>query len=1001
MAKYTTDLVCIIFGFYCIVITPPLTCSDNETDLLALLAFQASIVDPLGALKSWSKAQNYCRWNGISCGSKHPDRVVEINLMSQGLGGSLSPHVGNLSFLNKINIQNNSFNSEIPQEIGRLRRLEYVDFSNNSFIGEIPRNISRCPALWYLDLNGNSLSGSIPPELGFLLNLEQLGLGKNNLSGVIPPSLGNLTSLVQISLWVCNLEGEIPESFAQLRRLKFLTLPGNSLTGRIPSGLFNISTLIDFGVSSNKLQGVIPDNIDLTLPNLMGLYLGSNQFTGELPGSLSNITSLEIISLEYNSFTGQIPKELGRLPNLKFFITTGNHFQDDINFIASFTNCTNLMTLEVGDNILRGTLPDSMSNLSSQIYNLEISKTQIHGNIPPGIGNLVGLARLFLYDNNLEGPIPFSIGILSNLEDLALERNKLANKIPHSFGNLTMLIHLTLQENNLSRSIPQSLGNCTSLLYLDIADNLLDGSIPPQIMSLPSISIFLLLSDNDFTGSIPTEVGSLTHLSYLDLSNNRLSGLVPNSISGCISLQRLHLDGNLLQGEIPSALSSLKALQDLDLSRNNLSGKIPVFLSHLNLENLNLSFNRLDGEVPIQGVFGNKTAISVEGNKELCGGILELKLPLCPSSKSNKKHLPASLKIFVPTLVAGVLCITLSVSIFTYIYRRKKMKKHYKGSLHDAQFMRLSYGDLLKATRGFSEDNLLGAGRFGTVYKGILDDGKTLVAVKVLNLFARGASKSFIAECIALKGIRHRNLLKLLSVCDSVDFQINEFKALVYEFMANGSLENFLYPREKKEECVEFRSLDILQRLKVAIDIAHALEYLHIGIDSPIIHGDLKPSNVLLDDDMTAHVGDFGLSKVVSSMLEAPESTSTIGIRGTIGYVPPEYGTSNSVSMKGDVYSYGILLLEMFTGKRPTDQTFNENLNLHSFVTSALPNHVTEIVDPAILEGHDMNKKMKECVTSILSVGVACSRNIPIDRMCMTDVVRELCKIRDYYTAQD
>ncbi|XP_073307918.1 uncharacterized protein [Primulina huaijiensis] len=996
MAKYTSEVVCIIFGWFCCFAMIPSACSSNETDVLALLAFKAAIIDPLGALKSWNQTQHYCTWNGIRCGAKHPDRVVGIMLRSQGLEGSLSPHIGNLSFLRIINLQKNSFHGQIPQEMGLLRRLEIVEFSNNSFVGEIPRNISQCPNLWYLNMIDNRLSGLIPVELDSLRKLKDLGLGKNNISGTIPPSLGNLTSLTQLHLAKCNLRGEIPESFAQLQHLKFLILFNNSLTGEIPPDLFNISTLLRFDVSDNKLQGAIPNNIGLTLPKLQGIYLADNQFTRELPVSLSNATSLDTISVAVNSFTGSMPKELGKLSNLEHFFAAKNLIQDDISFISSFSNCTNLMHLGVGSNILRGSLPDSMYNLSSQIKAIDISDTQIHGKIPFGIGNLVGLTGLLLNGNNLEGHIPFSIGKLSNLQNLDLSGNRLIDEMPHSLGNLTLLNYLYLDENILSGRIPQSLGNCTNLLLLDIGNNSLDGSIPPQIMSLPSISIYLRLSYNVFTGSIPTEVGALTHISILDLSNNRLSGLVPSSLSGCISLGMLYLGGNYLQGEIPPSLSALKGLQELDLSRNNFSGKIPIFLSHLNLEKLDLSFNNLEGEVPIEGLFRNKTKFSIEGNARLCGGILDLKLPPCSSSKSSKKAL---LKILIPILVVGGLYITLCVIIYSQKHLMKKQLS--TGSFDGAQFMRLSYGDLLKATNGFSEGSLIGSGRFGSVYKGILEDGKTMVAVKVLNLFVKGASKSFVAECIALKGIRHRNLLKLFSVCESIDFQRNEFKALVYEFMSNGSLEDLLYRNRGQEEehDSEFGSLTMLQRIKIVIDIAHALEYLHMGTNSPIVHGDLKPSNILLDDDMNAHVGDFGLSKVVSNILEAHESNSTIGIKGTIGYVPPEYGTSNSVSVKGDVYSFGILLLEMFTGKRPTCQAFDENLNLHSFVNGALPNRVTEIIDPLILE--DMSSKMEECVASILSIGVACSRKTPTERMHMIDVVFQLCKIRDKYMIED
>ncbi|XP_057781406.1 probable LRR receptor-like serine/threonine-protein kinase At3g47570 [Salvia miltiorrhiza] len=312
--------------------------------------------------------------------------------------------------------------------------------------------------------------------------------------------------------------------------------------------------------------------------------------------------------------------------------------------------------------------------------------------------------------------------------------------------------------------------------------------------------------------------------------------------------------------------------------------------------------------------------------------------------------------------------------------------------------MRLSYADLLNATAGFSEQNLLGAGRFGSVYKGILgvEHDQTPVAVKVLHLLVKGASKSFAAECDALRGARHRNLLKILSVCESIDFQGNDFKALVYEFKSNGSLEQWLH------RCDGGSKLSVMQRLNIAVDIAQAIKYLHLGTDSVIIHGDLKPSNILLDEDMSACVGDFGLAKIVSNMvLSHDSSSSSTMIRGTIGYVPPEYGMSNSISTQGDVYSFGIVLLEMFVNKKPTDDLFQDGSNLHDFVAASLPDRVMEIVDPSLFPaGFEITNEQMNYVASILTVGLSCSKEMPKDRTSIVDVVNELSMIHKLFSTR-
>ncbi|XP_037494053.1 probable LRR receptor-like serine/threonine-protein kinase At3g47570 [Jatropha curcas] len=262
-------------------------------------------------------------------------------------------------------------------------------------------------------------------------------------------------------------------------------------------------------------------------------------------------------------------------------------------------------------------------------------------------------------------------------------------------------------------------------------------------------------------------------------------------------------------------------------------------------------------------------------------------------------------------------------------------------------------------------------------------------------------AKSFMAECEALRNIRHRNLVKIITACSGVDNQGNDFMALVYEFTVHGSLEKWLHPSLAAVNGMQERYmfLNLIQRINIAIDVAFAIEYLHHRSGTPIVHCDLKPSNVLLDDEMTAHIGDFGLAKFLSHSIQNNFSnqSSSAGLRGTIGYAPPEYGLGSEVSTQGDVYSYGILLLEMFTRKRPTADMFKEGLNLHKFVESALPNEVSAIADPFLFQegGQSNERTMIECLISILGIGVSCSAELSRERMDITDAAIELCLIRD------
>ncbi|CAA2998848.1 probable LRR receptor-like serine threonine-kinase At3g47570 [Olea europaea subsp. europaea] len=755
-----------------------------------------------------------------------------------------------------------------------------------------------------------------------------------------------------------------------------------------------LSPHIALGLSKNKLSGTISPFVG-NLKRLVLLSLANCGLQGEIPQVLVHLQSLELINLDENSLTGAIPPGLYNISTFSIFSVRSNQLRGTIPRDLGFS-FPKSRHLDLGDNQFSGVLPaslsnasmleiinlsDSIGNLSSDLSYLSVGRNEVHGSIPSDIENLVGLTRLIISDNNLEGPISFAFGKLTRLQELYLDTNRFANLLPSSLGNLSLLNHIYLQKNNIHGSTPQSLSNCTNLLTLDLSHNNLIDSIPQEILMISTISI------------------------SFNLAYTHLQGFIPNFLSSCASLQWLHLEANSLDGEIPRQLNELRGLQDLDLSRNKLSGPIPRFLSELLLVNLNLSFNRLQGEVPMLGVFQNRTAVSVDGNNELCGGIADLKLPPCSSQNSKKKYVPTVLKVLIPMVAALVICFTLSVYFCLFVCRRRRRSRDTLSSMpsFEGQFLRLSYADLLKATNGFSEANLIGAGRHGSVYKGILDDGQTLVAVKVLSLHVKGASKSFISECNTLRVVRHRNLLKLLSICQSTDFQGSDFKALVYKYMSNGSLEKCLHQNRQQQggQDEKTSNLTMIQRLNIAIDIASVLEYLHCGTDSSIVHGDLKPSNILLDDDMTAHVGDFGLAKVMSSISsEFPtHDGSSTGIKGTIGYVPPEYGMSTIVSPQGDVYGYGILLLEMFTNVRTTDDyVLKEHTGLNNYVNSALPNAVMEIVDPLILSEIQGERTMKrDCMNSVLSIGVACSMESPNDRMSITNVVNQLCKIRTTY----
>lgn len=880
----------------------------NETDRLALLRFKNQLTgDPFLITSSWNESLHFCQWKGVICAPRRHhhhhllQRVKALNLTGHSLVGTISPHVANLTFLATIDLSNNTFHGEIPQEIGHLFHLRLLDLTQNSLHGPVPANLTHCSKLRNISLDVNMLVGNIPQELGSLPKLQQLHLDSNNLTGSIPPSFGNLSSLTQLSLGYNNLQGSIPDDFGRLKNLIFLQVGHNELSGVIPPRLLNLSSLAYFAAAENKLQGILPPEIGLTLPNLRKLYLGRNLLFGPLPASISNASGLQDLDLTYNNFSGPVPCNLGTMDHLTVLglgdnRLGGSKHGDDMVFLAFLSNCSDLSELTLSGNQFTGELPLSTSNLSSHLQQLRLARNHLFGSIPVGIDRLAGLNFLSLEGNSLTGTIPSGIGKLQKLKSLDLSRNRLSGQVPSSVGNLTRLGCLSLDGNGLEGSVPPTLGYCQNLYKLDLSENSLNGTIPPQLFHIPSLSFSLDLSKNSLTGSLPSDIGHLMSLSQLDVSANNLIGEIPGTLGECGGLVSLNMSDNRFQGALPPSLAALKGVESLDFSCNNLSGLIPQYLGELPfLKHLNLSFNDFEGQVPQRGVFANASAISVVGNKKLCGGDRMLLLPKCADQeKPHKFHFLVIALPPVGMIIFSVLLSWLYAKFSTSTPTPRTLQKNRPSfrSVLKNRYPKVSYADLHKATNNFSSENLIGVGSHGLVYKGNLFCPKEFVAVKVINLVQHEASKSFTAECEALSDIRHRNLVRILTACSSVDYEGNNFKALVYEYMPNGSLGKWLHPARVDDDKSESHArilLSFLQRINVAIDVAYALDYLHHRCHATIVHCDIKPSNILLDDDMNAHLGDFGLAKLFFQGTENHRQVQacSIELRGSIGYIPP------------------------------------------------------------------------------------------------------------------
>ncbi|KAK2990688.1 hypothetical protein RJ640_000109 [Escallonia rubra] len=430
----------------------------------------------------------------------------------------------------------------------------------------------------------------------------------------------------------------------------------------------------------------------------------------------------------------------------------------------------------------------------------------------------------------------------------------------------------------------------------------------------------------------------------------------------------------------------------LNLSRNSLIGSLPLEVGRLtSTYALDVSENKLAGEIP-----------------QTFGGCLGLEYLMMQGNYFQG---------MIPSALA-------SLKVLCWSINRRNDRSSITSEVDWA--LRVSYHELYQPTSGFSSKFLIGSGSFGSIYKGRLDqhEGRQ-VAINVLNLQRARTSKSFMAECNTLRNIRHRNLAKILSCCSSIDLKGNEFKALIYEFMENGSLDTWLHPEVAQVQ--SSTTLNYIQRLNAAIDVASALCYLHDECETPVIHCDLKPGNIVLDHVMSAQISDIGLARLLPNITSnySQQRDSSIVVKGSIGYVAPEL-QNMAWAVRHQcmgIYRYGILLLEMFTGRRPTDDVFQDGLTLHNHVKMALPGEVMSIIDPILIakereaqtevaatyeekddddyerdeileEGdsnHVLSLSCKTCLVSILEIGLACSTDaVPKVRMTMKDVLREL-----------
>ncbi|KAE9585998.1 hypothetical protein Lal_00009947 [Lupinus albus] len=925
-------------------------------------------------LSHWTSSNSsHCLWPEIKCTN---GSVTTLALINTNITQTLPPFICNLKNLTCIDFQLNYIPGEFPGSLYNCPKLEHLDLSQNYFVGKIPDDIDTLANLSFLSLGANNFSGDIPVSIGKLKKLTNLQLYQCPFNGTIPDEIGNLSNLETLYLFSNSMlpPTKLPSSFTKLKKLKVFDMHDSNLVGEIPETIGEIVALENLDLSGNGLSGQIPNGL-LKLKNLSILYLYKNSLSGELPVVVESFNIVEL-DLSQNNLIGKIPEDFGKLKKLTTMNLQINQLSGEVP--ESIGLLPDLIDFLVFLNNLSGNLPPNFGRFS-KLETFQIASNSFSGRLPQNLcynGRLVGLTT---YDNNLSGELPETLGNCSSLQFLRIENNKFSGNIPSGMWTLKNLSTIKVNQNKFTGVLPERIS--LSISDLGISDNNFSGRLPTEVSSWKNLVMFNA-SNNFFSGSIPHDLTSLPQLTTLLLDQNQLTGPLPLDIISWKSLIAINLSHNQLSGEIPNAIGRLPALNILDLSENKISGQIPPQLALMRPTNLNLSSNQLTGKIPSD--FENLAySRSFLNNSGLCADTTVLNLTLCssaPQRVNNGSSVSQSHALLITVVVLASLVALLSSLFVIRVYRKRKQELLKSWKL--TSFQRLSFTKS-NIVSSMTEHNIIGSGGYGEVYRVAFDGLGGYVAVKKISRSRRLDKKledSFLAEVEILSNIRHNNIVKLLCCISSEDSLL-----LVYEYHENHSLDRWLHNKNKSSSAVSivhYSILDWPRRLHIAIGAAQGLCYMHHDCSPPVIHRDVKTSNILLDSEFNAKVADFGLAR----MLIKPEELATMSaVAGTFGYIAPEYAQTTRVNEKIDVYSFGVVLLELTTGKEANHGDEYSSLAEWAWSYIEVENNIEDVLDEEIKEACYIDEMCR-----IFKLGVMCTATLPTSRPSMKEVIKIL-----------
>ncbi|GAA0170837.1 hypothetical protein LIER_25016 [Lithospermum erythrorhizon] len=776
-----------------------------------------------------------------------------------------------------------------------------------------------------------------------------------------------------------------------------IDISSKSLSGTLPGNINQLSSLQTFAVQRNFLSGQIPSFANMS--NMQELDLDFNSFNSLSKDFLLGMPNLQKFSMSNNSNlpAWEIPEYIAESSNLQAFVASSNNIVGSIPDI--FDQLPNLQSLRLSYNNLTGPLPPSLA--SSELQNLWLNNQEkgLSGTISV-LSTMTQLAQVWLHSNAFTGPIP-DLSNCTILSDLQLRDNQFTGPVPKSLLSMQKLVNVTLQNNKLQGEVPQfrngmqvTLGSTNSFC------NPRPGPCDAQVETLLEIAggfgYPMVLADswegNDACkGWKSISCDSLgKNVTIVNFAKQGISGNISPAFSKLASLKSLLLNDNGLTGGIPQSLTSLPQLQEFDVSNNNLSGSIPSFRAGVKFSyggNPLIGKNISSGGGSLGGLIGSKGSLSggmIAGI--IVAVLLFIVVMLFVSYRwwLRRSH-NMSNKVGGPEQGNGITKPSIHSPENGNVGGPNELQSQGSGDLSEmpqtleSGNVVISIKVLRQVTDNFSEQKVLGRGGFGIVYKGEMDDG-TEIAVKRMDsgLMGKKGMNEFQAEISVLTNVRHRHLVALLGYCVN-----GHERLLVYEYMPHGTLSQHLFGEEGR-----FQPLTWKQRIVIALDVARGVEYLHGLAQQSFIHRDLKPSNVLLGNDMRAKVSDFGLVK------NAPDGKFSIETKlaGTFGYLAPEYAATGRVTTKVDVYAFGVILMEIITGRKALDENVAEDRSLLvAWFRRVIVNK--ENIRGEIDQSLDIDEETYASISKVAELAGHCTTREPLQRPDMGHVVSVLAPL--------